>query len=319
MEIDKLLSGKTIINIKGERVCISPPSLDIRHYAEIFSQEIYDRAFMEDVPLFEELLEITDWTDQDEKDLTITLQNNLEQMKLDYYKRFYQESSKRLIKMSMNNVIEKIAELSQKKNKYYAFSCEHLRDYAYTSYIVEHCSDKQVNTETAVQLYNQEVPNQDKIREFSKSAYWRTLWGSYTEKSKIFGNPECLTRPQVELISFTRMYDNVYQSMDCPDDEVIEDDIALDGWFIEQRRKREEESGKKGKQVSPNANEVFIPTGNKKDAQRVIDMNSTWGKGVIKSIGKDVKASNEVNDLNLSHVKQTINMESTKQAFRGRK
>lgn len=319
MEIDKLLSGKTIIIVKGERVCINPPPLDVRHYAEIFSQEIYDKAFMEDVLLFEELLEITDWSEQDERDFDLILPGNLDQMKLDYYKRFHLESAKRLIKISINSLLDKIGELSLKKNKYYHFSCEHLKDYAYTSYIIEHCSDKQINVETAIQLYHQENPNQDKIREFSKSAYWRTLWGSFTEKSKIFGNPECLTRQQIELISFTRMYDNVYQSMDCPDEEVIDDDIALDGWFIEQKRKREEEGGKKGKQVSPNANEVFVPVKNKKDAQNVVNMNSTWGKGVIKSIGKDVKASNEVNDLNLSHVKQTINMESTKQTFRGRK
>ena len=30
--------------------------------------------------------------------------------------------------------------------------------------------------------------------------------------------------------------------MECPSEEVIEDDDALDGWFIEQRRKNERES-----------------------------------------------------------------------------
>jgi hypothetical protein len=35
------------------------------------------------------------------------------------------------------------------------------------------------------------------------------------------------------------MYDNVYESMECPPDEVIKDDDMLDGWFIQQHKDRE--------------------------------------------------------------------------------
>jgi hypothetical protein len=321
MEIDKIISGKTIIRLDGELITINPPDSYTKHLAEIFSKEVYDDAFIKNVPLFEELLELTDWSDEDENNLSKVFPKNLDQMKLDYYKRFHLDSAKREIKLHIIKLERRIFDLVARKNVYYNFSCEQLKDYAYLSFIIQRGIDKDVNIERAVSLYQEEQPNQEKIREFSKSSYWRTIWGSSTEKSIIFGDPARLTKPQIELISYSRMYDSVYQSMDCPSEEVIQDDIALDGWFVEQRNKREEESkDKTGKQITGNnANEVFVPVKNKKEAQKITDLNSTWGKNVIKSIRKDLSAHEEVSDLNLSHVKQTINMESSKQSFKGRK
>ena len=41
------------------------------------------------------------------------------------------------------------------------------------------------------------------------------------------------------------MYDNIQESMDCPTEDVINDDDMLDGWFIVQNRKREKDKKEK--------------------------------------------------------------------------
>ena len=321
MELDKILSGKTIIKIDGRTVVINPPTKEIKQRAEMFANEYYNKAFCEGIFLFEELLD--DWSEEDELALTKTLPNNLDEMKLDYYKRFYLTSAKREIKLHILRLQRKISDLFMRKHMYYPYSCEHLRDNSYLYYCIEHSAEEEVNVEQATLLYQEQLLGPEEIRTISKSSHWRTLWMSATEKSSIFGlSPGDLTRQQIELISYSRMYDNVFQSMDCPPDEVVDDDIALDGWFVDQRKKREENSAeKRGSKIAEKTggNEIFVPVKSKKELKQVTDMNSSYGKGVLKSLKSDLEKAGELEEKNLSHVRQSINMEMNKQAFRGRK
>ena len=321
MELDKILSGKTIVRLDDQVWTIDQPSREVRHKAEIFAQESFDRAFLEGSFLLDELIELGGWSEEEEFNLTKKFPENLDQMKLDYYKRFYNEQAKNEIKKHIIRLDRKITELLLKKNELYHFSCEHIRENAYLSYIIE--SSVEANVELLVQLYQKEQLDQEEIRKISKSSSWRIIWMSSTEKASIFGvSAGDLTKQQLDLISYSRMYDNVYQSMECPTEEIIEDDYALDGWFVEQRIKRKDENAKKtGDKLAEKTggNEVFVPVGNKKESQKVSDMNSSYGKGVIKSITKDLSKSSEVDDLKLSHVKQTIGMESSKQQFKGKR
>ena len=41
----------------------------------------------------------------------------------------------------------------------------------------------------------------------------------------------------VVIVIWSKMYDNVQESIDAPIQSVMEDDDALDGWFIVQNRK----------------------------------------------------------------------------------
>ena len=73
------------------------------------------------------------------------------------------------------------------------------------------------------------------------------------------------------------MYDNAYQSMECPPDNVFEDDDMFDGWLIDQRRKRDKEQKQKQvdtmKNVSDKAQEVFLFAPTREDADKVYDLN----------------------------------------------
>jgi hypothetical protein len=81
---------------------------------------------------------------------------------------------------------------------------------------------------------------------------------------------------------FSQMYDNVSEHPDAPDDAVLEDDDALDGWFLIQKDKRKAEKSNQNMNtmlgIDPNAQEVFIPAQTPEDIQRIHDMNSVQGK-----------------------------------------
>ena len=90
---------------------------------------------------------------------------------------------------------------------------------------------------------------------------WRGYWNA--DKTNIFDKCTTeLTDEQRALLNISRMYDNIYEHPECPDDKIIEDDDALDGWMILQKRKNDKDK-KKSQFDSSNPNlknsgEVFV-------------------------------------------------------------
>jgi len=87
--------------------------------------------------------------------------------------------------------------------------------------------------------------------------------------------------------------------MDCPSDQVINDDDLLDGWFIVQRKKREKEKADADvdntvqNEKIKNASEVFMMAKSQEEIDKINDMNDFQGKivkkereAVIKNKGK---------------------------------
>ena len=78
-------------------------------------------------------------------------------------------------------------------------------------------------------------------------------------------------------------YDNIQESLDCPGEDIINDDDALDGWFISQRRKREKEKSEKkwGDDKHINATDVFIMS-DEEEAKDIYSINSNESLGIIR-------------------------------------
>ena len=85
---------------------------------------------------------------------------------------------------------------------------------------------------------------------------WRSVW-LMKDQVKLFANNDReLSHDQKNILVWSSMYDNIQESMDCPTEDVINDDDLLDGWFIVQKRKRDEEKAKSEvDNMSPNASE----------------------------------------------------------------
>ena len=85
------------------------------------------------------------------------------------------------------------------------------------------------------------------------------------------------------------MYDNVYENTDSPDDDVIQDDDCLDGWFIVQRRKYETEKTRRetedllGNSKIANSQEVFIMAPDQEAANKLYDLNDPVARSVVRS------------------------------------
>ena len=154
----------------------------------------------------------------------------------------------------------------------------------------------------------------EEFKLLARSSLWRGYWNA--GKNNIFEKPiSLLTDEQKALLNISRMYDNIYEHPECPDDKVIEDDDMLDGWMIFQKKKREKD--KKQEQFfgannkMKNASEIFMMAKGRQEAEEILDLNSDENKALIKNKMNYINQKGYVEEKDLPDVqvalKQQIN------------
>ena len=327
-DLNKILSGNILVQTRNNILTVHQPDASTRYLADFFAEQVYEEAFKQNIYLQEELEELiieNGWWTQDEEDELKQIPKDIEQMKVDYFNSFLRDDTKTLIKRGIREREDRFEKLTQDKYRFFNYTCESLKSQAFTMYILEHCTFYEKGDKISLEdisiyalygKYNAEILDDKEIREVSKNPNWRMIWSSAKESREIFSLPACdLTDMQKSLISWTRMYDSVYESMETPADSIIEDDYAIDGWFVVQRRKRDDDRKESEGNKLPESGEVFVPVSNKKEAQRVHDMNTQQGKQVIKSRMKDLEEQGSLEEGQFTHVKQDLAMKATRQMF----
>lgn len=327
-DLNKVLSGKFLIKMRDDVLIINQPDATVRYLADFFADEVYENAFEEGVYLQEELESLiiqNGWWTQDKEDELTQIPKDLEQMKVDYFNNFIRDDTKALIKKGIRKKEQRFEELTQEKYQFFNYTCESLRSQAYTMEILKRCTfyengdrislDK-ISIQSLYTKYNAAQLSDDDIREISKSPHWRMIWNSAKDGHELFPLPACdLTPAQKTLISWTRMYDSIYESTETPAEAVIEDDLAIDGWFIVQRRQREDDRKESERNKLPEKDEVFVMVKNQEEANRVYNMNTEQGKRLHNAKLKEVKDKGSVNESEFSHVRQQNQMAANQATF----
>ena len=326
-DLNKILSGNILVQTRNNILTVRQPDAGTRYLADFFAEQVYEEAFKQNIYLQEELEELiieNGWWTQDEEDELKQIPKDIEQMKVDYFNSFLRDDAKTLIKKGIREREDRFEKLTQDKYRFFNYTCESLKSQAYTMYILEHCTFYEKGDKISLEdisiyalygKYNAEILDDKEIREVSKDPNWRMIWSSAKER-EIFSLPACdLTDMQKSLISWTRMYDSIYESMETPSDSIIEDDYAIDGWFVVQRRKRDDDRKESEGNKLPESAEVFVPVKNQKEAQRVHNMNTQQGKQVVKSRMKDLEEQGSLEEGQFTHVKQDLAMKANRQMF----
>lgn len=323
-DLYKILSGKVFLKIDGSIILIGPFSFDDYYRAEIYGQEVYDLEFLEGsltdderIPL---LRENGWWTDEDEIDLA-KIPKIIEQMKLDYFNSFYYDDTRSYIKSNIQIQENRMHLLLEKKNYLYKGTCEHARDQATLFHLIENCSTYQdgsrvdfekFSIHTLMSRYNSEVLTDNEIRQIAKSSRFRNMWSAHKEELC----RDCSSVMKTTLINWAKVYDNVWESAECPDENIVQDDIALDGWFVFRRRKHNEEKKKQSAEDRTkgmsNANEIFMSAKNIQEMQAIYNMNSEEAKHKLKQLNQDLQVHGSIEDQHLTSVKQEVAMIANK-------
>lgn len=333
--INSLISGIVVFKLGREYIHVKPASAEDRTFADFFSQEQYDDALIdglwtqEDAEQF--LIEMGHWSLEDEEKIK-ELEKNLENMRVDYFNNFYNSSTKDYIKKNIDKLVDRNQDLLNKKYAFYDKTCEYLKKYSHTSYLLQKtafCANKRYACRYFANqtIFNKYSATKNSIsaelRNIAKSEDWRSKWMSVGKR--IFSNKaSSFTDLQISIISWSTYYDGVYKSYDKPSDEIIEDDIALDGWSIIQRRKRKEEEKKKNaEQMLPenmkNAGEVFIPARNAKEASDIMSLNNQEAVHKIKSLRKDLEREGAVEESQLTSTRRELQMQAVQMSKNNRR
>jgi hypothetical protein len=332
--ISRICAGYLKYKIDSElSIYIHALDLDQQYEANELFKESHNEALMSEIITNEEcremLIERELWSEEEEESLE-KLGKDIEELKVQLYNASFKNDLKHSIRKGIKRAKNKFLELAQKRATYDFLTCKGYATFCRYNWMLENVTKykdgtlydwEHVDLNQALSFYHTQQLNDDQLREIAKTEPWKSVWSSSKKNGTIFNRCGVeLTEEQRSLIAWSSMYDNVYESMECPTDDVIEDDDSLDGWLIIQRRKREQEQKKLsaenviGNSKINNADEVFIMT-DPSSTKDIDGLNNPVAQSTKKARLKDIKRREKAGKKftkhsNLKDVKQRINMEA---------
>jgi len=268
------------------------------------------------------------WSIEEETELS-TASTRIDALKEEMYSSYaaFKSTQVERLRRMLTKARTRAGELFRKRHNYDIYTCDGLATIHRLQYVLARTAvdieghaivdmDDFYMRQLAEQ-YTLSKPSDEEIRQLSKSAIWQTIWHSSKGSTGVFGVPAVnFSDEQRNLISWSRLYDNINESMEPPEKTVLEDDDLLDGWLILQYKKREAEKqkGRSGGygQRHGGAQEVFIPAETAEDARRIEGMNSFEGKITKRQRANLVKQYGRIEEQNMPDSRQEIMMEATK-------
>jgi len=298
--VSRLRTGAYYIEFGDINLKILTPTIDEDCYINHVYAKAYNEALMQDLMTEDEMLEwlISKrlWTEEDDGQVE-QLEKNLETLRIQIYESRFQTEKREKIRQYLRVTEQALKKLSNKKNAYYQNTCEGTAFMKKSYAFLKKCTfleDKVYNfDEVSMQdvwyLFNKEILSESDVRDLARNDPWKGLWVLKNECDiQLFKNKErALSVDQKNIVMWSKMYDNIQESMECPTDDVIQDDDLLDGWFLIQRNKREKEKAQSevdsivSNDKIANSQEVFVFAQTPEDAKRIEQAN-TFHSSMVK-------------------------------------
>ena len=147
------------------------------------------------------------------------------------------------------------------------------------------------------------------MREIARTEPWRSIWIASCKVGNLFPHPMTeMTVYQKNIVSWSLIYDNVYENIEAPSQDIINDDLLLDSWLAEQNDKR------KTKEVSKNiktidAQEVGIVCDTQEDANKVYSLNDPNTLSIIKNRETLLRTKESVKEQNLPDIRRSLQIQ----------
>ena len=317
----EIISGLKFITISNIRYKMVAPSKEIKLLAEHIYQETVNSLRFDNLITQEKaklfLLRLGVWGPNDDEALK-KLEKYLEDQKIALFHALYDSKKQKTLRKTIKGIKKSINNSYGRKHSLEYMTLNYHGLLTKRKFIVAMClrnnEDKVIYTEddfwnadstileSVIDTLDREVLTIEDFRELARNDPWRSIWN--------LGKDSCMgtcsaewTDNQKTLVTFAKMYDNAYQSMECPSDDVIEDDDMFDGWMIDQRRNRDKEQKQKQvdtmNKISESAQEVFVFAPTREDADKIYDMNDMDARMKIKQRSKTIEQRGKVDAKDL--------------------
>lgn len=238
------------------------------------------------------------WTKEKESRL-IELRDSISNLKIEIFRNWIKDSTVFTLKKNIRRAEKEISELLNQKNAYYSNTCDGVASYHKWIYLIERCTYRdndirynfeELDAQYILNYWQSNTLNDTELRQIAKYDVWLNIWHSSNKQP--FTN-SYLSDEQKKIIMWSRMYDNIKESSECPADDVIEDDDALDGWLlIQQKNNQKNKTSKMVDSLVGNANkhaEIFVPVGSQEEARKIFELNNAQGSLTYKTRMEQIK------------------------------
>ena len=285
------------INLK-----IFNPTLEQHLDSLVVFDRAYSDAYRNDVmsqdDMVEWMIERGLWSKENE-DIIEGLKKDLERCQIEIYNARNNREKAEHIRKYIRAGEHQLIDIMSKKMVHYSNTLEGVASAEQSAWLIENCTfcdDKpydfsDLSVPYVLTSYRESTLSAKDTRELARNEPWRSVWMTRNDtgcdlfldvKSRL------LDDNQKTLVVWSQMYDNIQESMDCPSNDVINDDDMLDGWFIVQGKKRDRERTESEFENSTksdkirNSDEVFVVARSQADVGRIESMNDIGGKMTIK-------------------------------------
>lgn len=336
--LHRILHGSLIFFYKNERYELRAISNYTRYeadllYNKIVNEEKYNEWIRSDNADYF-LINLGLWT-KDTPKLLEQLDKRIENLKVELYENFMNTNMQKKIR---NNLLSARKQLDSINNTKAEFVSHTLEGYASSiKYEFTICNslyknskkvfdfDSRDHNSLSLSVFNDLVNEINKhnisiadFRALARSYLWKSYWNVHKTNSIFEGAVSDWTDDQRSLVSFSQMYDSIYEHPECPSDKILSDDDMLDGWMISQRRKIEK--AKKQTTIdnlNPNlkkANEVFLFGKGAEEVEEILSLNSAESMGRMKEKINYINHHGKSDDAVLPDNQRQIMIESQKLA-----
>jgi hypothetical protein len=213
------------------------------------------------------------WTNEDDIRI-LSLRSTLQKEQKTLTRLRFFNSRKKMVKRKISKIKKDIEQLEQRRQQLFNMSAETRAEEIKRRYLIMHVttniSDERIwpNEKSFLQerdhvlIYNLSVAYfkyncmpTTVVREIARNPVWRSKWQIGKKGGNLFGKPISeWSDVQSHLVYWSQYYDSIYESLERPDDSVIEDDDACDAWVANQNKQRSAEAvnSKSNKKNKPN-------------------------------------------------------------------
>jgi len=327
--VHQIMAGQQIITIGKRKYLVKAPSGFLQYQSLLKREEVLHDERFSTMLTAEKAYEMIGWGPQAEQRVE-KFYDVLENLKVDLYQAALKADTLIAdLRKKLTRTRASISSLLSQKHQFDEMTLEGYADLVRAQYIAANTvytleGHKLWDEDNApmtllnriIEEINAKALSDTQIRELARTEPWGIYWRCGEQP---FDVPvKDLSRDQQLLIVYSKMYDNAYESLECPPDHIIEDDDMFDGWKITQRRKHEKNKMQKHADESVGdkhrgAGELFIPAKDAEHARKINQLNDQTAAEIKKQREQVIKKKGKVKESQLPDVQRDLQMQANQQ------
>jgi hypothetical protein len=324
----RILSGHLIFYYKQEKYELRRVSNLVRYegnllYNKILNDEKYNDWIREE-NISGIMINLGLWTKETDKTIK-QLEKKIENNKVELYENFMKTDTQKKIRKNLEASRDQLNRINSTRSEFTSHTLEGYAHSIKNEYII--CQSLYKNSKklfsdpdsdsSSYSSFNEMVFEVNKynisisdFKKLSRNYIWKSYWNAHKNNPMFPGPVSEWTDDQRSLVSFSQMYDSIYEHPECPAEAVIDDDDALDGWMIVQKRKVEKAKKQQSiDEMNPNlkkAGEVFLFGQNSTEVEEIMSLNSPEALHKMKEKISFINKVGSVDDSSLPDVKREL-------------